>query len=80
MNTDQLQGKWKQMKGTVKERWGKLTDDDIDVINGRSEQLVGKVQEKYGIAKEDAQKQVDDWMRSDTQTQREEDVERRRAS
>ena len=79
MNTDQLQGKWKQMKGTVKERWGKLTDDDIDVINGRNEQLVGKIQEKYGIAKEEAQRQVDEWMRSDTQTQKD-DFERRRAS
>ncbi len=66
MNTDQLQGKWKQMKGSVKERWGKLTDDDVNVINGRSDQLVGKIQEQYGIAKEEAQKQVDDWMRSDT--------------
>jgi len=79
MNTDQLQGKWKQMKGTVKERWGKLTDDDIDVINGRNDQLVGKIQEKYGIAKEEAQRQVDEWMRSDAQTQRD-DFEKRRAS
>jgi uncharacterized protein YjbJ (UPF0337 family) len=79
MNTDQLQGKWKQMKGSIKERWGKLTDDDIDVINGRNEQLVGKIQEKYGIAKEEAQRQVDEWMRSDTQTQKD-DFERRRAS
>ena len=79
MNTDQLQGKWKQMKGSIKERWGKLTDDDVDVINGRSEQLVGKIQEKYGIAKEDAQKQVDEWIRSDTHTQTD-DLERRRAS
>jgi uncharacterized protein YjbJ (UPF0337 family) len=79
MNTDQLQGKWKQMKGSVKERWGKLTDDEIDIINGRSDQLVGKIQEKYGIAKDDAQRQVDDWMRSDTETQRD-DLEKRRAS
>ena len=79
MNTDQLQGKWKQMKGSIKERWGKLTDDDIDIINGRNEQLVGKIQEKYGIAKEEAQRQVDEWMRSDTQTQKD-DFERRRAS
>jgi uncharacterized protein YjbJ (UPF0337 family) len=78
MNSDQLQGKWKQMKGTVKERWGKLTDDDIDVINGQNDQLVGKIQEKYGIAKEDAQRQVEDWLRSDTQ--KESDLERRRAS
>ena len=77
MNSDQLQGKWKQMKGSVKERWGKLTDDDIDVINGRNEQLVGKIQEKYGIAKEDAQRQVDEWMRMEP---RESELEKRRAS
>ena len=64
MNTDQLQGKWKQLKGSVKERWGNLTDDDIDVINGQRDQLVGRVQERYGIAKAEAQNQVDDWMRS----------------
>jgi uncharacterized protein YjbJ (UPF0337 family) len=61
MNRDQLKGKWKQIKGSVKERWGKLTDDDLDVINGQSEQLVGKIQERYGIAREAAQKQVDEW-------------------
>jgi uncharacterized protein YjbJ (UPF0337 family) len=77
MNSDQMQGKWKQMKGTVKERWGKLTDDDVDVINGQNDQLVGKIQEKYGIAKEEAQRQVEDWMREDS---REEEAERRRAS
>jgi uncharacterized protein YjbJ (UPF0337 family) len=77
MNSDQLQGKWKQMKGSVKERWGKLTDDDIDVINGQNDQLVGKIQEKYGIAKEEAQRQVEDWMRSDS---KDAEFERRRAS
>ena len=61
MNSDQLSGKWKQVKGSVKEKWGKLTDDDIDTINGQSEQLVGKIQEKYGIARDAAQKQVDEW-------------------
>ncbi len=61
MNSDQLKGKWKQMKGSVKERWGKLTDDDLDVIDGQSEQLVGKIQERYGIVREEAQKQVDEW-------------------
>jgi uncharacterized protein YjbJ (UPF0337 family) len=61
MNSDQLQGKWKQVKGSVKERWGKLTDDDINVIDGKHDQLIGKIQERYGIAKEAAQKQVDEW-------------------
>jgi uncharacterized protein YjbJ (UPF0337 family) len=84
MNSDQLKGKWKQVKGSVKERWGKLTDDDIDVINGQSEQLVGTIQERYGIAREAAQKQVDEWNAADA---READAadkpnleERRRAS
>ena len=63
MNSDQLQGKWKQMKGLIKERWGKLTDDDVDVVNGESEQLIGRLQERYGIEKAEAQKQVDEWMR-----------------
>jgi uncharacterized protein YjbJ (UPF0337 family) len=81
MNSDQFQGKWKQMKGSVKERWGKLTDDDVDVINGQSEQLVGKIQEKYGIAKEEAQRQVDEWSRADREAQeQQENLERRRAS
>jgi len=80
MNSDQLKGKWKQMKGSVKERWGKLTDDDVDIVNGRSDQLVGKIQEKYGIAKEEAQRQVDDWMRAESSAARDAEVERRRAS
>lgn len=63
MNTDTIQGNWKQFKGKVKERWGKLTDDHLDVINGKKDQLVGKVQEAYGVAREDAQRQVDDFAR-----------------
>jgi uncharacterized protein YjbJ (UPF0337 family) len=61
MNSDQLKGKWKQLKGSVKERWGKLTDDDLDVIDGQHDQLIGKVQERYGVAREVAQKQVEEW-------------------
>jgi len=64
MNSDQLAGKWKQMKGAAKQQWGKLTDDDLDVINGQNESLIGKLQERYGIAKEEAQKQVDQWVKS----------------
>ena len=64
MNSDQLQGKWKQIKGSVRERWGKLTDDDIEVIRGQRDQLIGRLQERYGMARVEAQKQVDDWMRS----------------
>ena len=75
MNSDQLKGKWKQMKGSVKERWGKLTDDDIDVIDGQHDQLIGKIQERYGVAREAAQKQVDEW---NGNFARESDLEERR--
>jgi len=61
MNWDQVKGNWKQFSGTVKVKWGKLTDDEIDQIAGRREILLGKIQEKYGIAKEEAEKQVKDW-------------------
>jgi uncharacterized protein YjbJ (UPF0337 family) len=61
MNSDQLQGKWKQLKGSVKEKWGELTDNDLDVINGQQTQLVGLIQQRYGITMEEAQKQVRDW-------------------
>jgi len=80
MNTDQLQGKWKQLKGSVKERWGNLTDDDVEVINGRRDQLIGRVQERYGIAKAEAQAQVDDWMRTNFDDTDVEQRERRKAS
>lgn len=58
MNWDQIEGKWTQTKGMVKEQWGKLTDDDVDQIAGKRDQLVGKVQERYGVARENAEKQV----------------------
>jgi uncharacterized protein YjbJ (UPF0337 family) len=61
MNWDQIEGKWKQMKGSVKQKWGKLTDDDLDVIAGKQDQLAGRIQERYGITKEEAAKQVRDW-------------------
>jgi len=61
MNSDELAGKWKQSLGKVKEKWGKLTDDDLTVINGKRDQLIGKIQERYGIAKEAAAKQVDEF-------------------
>jgi uncharacterized protein YjbJ (UPF0337 family) len=64
MNWDQIQGKWKQSLGKVKEKWGKLTDDDLTAINGQREELVGKIQERYGIAKDAAQKQVDEFTRA----------------
>lgn len=64
MNWDQIEGKWKQASGKVKEKWGKLTDDDLQMIRGKRDQLIGKVQERYGIAKDEAEHQVDEFSRS----------------
>jgi uncharacterized protein YjbJ (UPF0337 family) len=67
MNWDQIAGKWKQFKGDARTRWGKLTDDDLDVIEGNREKLVGKVQEKYGVEKEEADRQVNEFQESFSQ-------------
>ena len=63
MNEDMMRGQWTQFKGRVREQWGKLTDDDLDRIQGQSEQLIGRLQERYGWAREDAKREVDDWLR-----------------
>lgn len=63
MNWDRIEGNWKQAKGKVVEQWGKLTNDDLDVVAGRREQLTGKIQERYGVAKDEAERQVTDWER-----------------
>ena len=59
MNPDVLKGKWHQLKGDVKTKWGRLTDDDLGVVNGDVEKLVGRVQERYGYARDDAKREVD---------------------
>jgi len=64
MNWDRFEGNWKNLSGKLKEQWGKLTDDDINVVAGRRDQLAGKLQERYGIVKEDAEKQLAEWQRS----------------
>lgn len=61
MNKDEASGNWKQFKGKMKEKWGKLTDDDMQVIEGKRDQLVGKIQERYGYAKDEAEREVNDW-------------------
>ena len=61
MNKDTVEGNWKQLKGKVKEQWGKLTDDDFDVIAGKRDQLLGRIQERHGISRDEAEKQVKDW-------------------
>jgi len=62
MNEDVLKGKWMQIKGEVKSQWGKLTDDDLDRVEGDTEQLIGRVQERYGYAREDAKREVDSFL------------------
>jgi uncharacterized protein YjbJ (UPF0337 family) len=61
MNNDRAAGQWKQIKGKMKEQWGKLTDDEIDQLEGKSEQLAGKLQERYGIARDEAERQSKDF-------------------
>lgn len=64
MNTETMKGDWKQLKGKIKEKWGKLTDDDLKVIEGKNEQLAGRLQERYGIAKEKAEKEAEAFYRA----------------
>jgi uncharacterized protein YjbJ (UPF0337 family) len=82
VNWEEAKGRWNQTKGAVKKQWGKLTDNDLAVIDGQRERLVGKIQEKYGIAKEEADQQVKTW-ESMKMNERLEDVqseEKRKAS
>ena len=58
LNWDRIAGKWKQMKGSLRERWGKLTEDELDQLAGKRDKLVGKIQEQYGISKDEAERQV----------------------
>ncbi|WP_136637213.1 CsbD family protein [Pseudooceanicola onchidii] len=62
MNWDQIEGNWKQIKGEAQVQWGKLTNDDLDVVAGNREKLEGKLQERYGYAKDEAKREVDDFM------------------
>jgi uncharacterized protein YjbJ (UPF0337 family) len=61
MNWDQIEGSWKEMKGKAKQRWGKLTDDDLDVIAGKRDELIGKVQKRLGCEREQAEREVEAW-------------------
>lgn len=64
MGWDQIAGKWKGLKGQIREKWGKLSDDELDVIAGKRDQLLGKLQEKYGWAKDEAEKQITEWQKN----------------
>src|SRR3546814_20174297 len=64
MNWDQVAGNWKQLKGVAKEKWGRLTDDDLEMMAGQRDQLIGRLQEHYGMAREEAEKEADRWATS----------------
>jgi len=78
VNWDQVQGKWNRLKGSVKERWGKLTDDDLDIIAGKQDQLAGKIQERYGITREQAQREIELWWNSQQPTSETPETDKRR--
>ncbi|HLV86671.1 MAG TPA: CsbD family protein [Candidatus Sulfotelmatobacter sp.] len=78
MNSDEMRGKWNQFKGSVKQKWGKLTDDDIKQIEGNRDVLLGKIQERYGITKEKAEQELNDWKVPTTVS--EEDYPKRKVS
>lgn len=61
LNWDTIRGNWNQLKGEIKQQWGRLTDDDMAQVMGNRDELVGKVQERYGITREAAERQVDEW-------------------
>ena len=64
MNWDQIEGEWKEVKGKIREKWGKLTDDDLAIVGGKREKLAGLLQKKYGITKEEVRKQLADFERN----------------
>jgi uncharacterized protein YjbJ (UPF0337 family) len=62
MNTEILKGKWNELKGKVKERWGDLTNDDLDQAEGNRDQLIGRIQQRYGVARDQAERELDDFL------------------
>ncbi len=71
MNWDQIAGKWKQFSGSARQRWGNLTDNDWEAIAGRKDVLIGIIRERYGVAKEEAEKQADEWLRAQKESDHE---------
>lgn len=64
MNWDRIEGNWKQFKGKIQQQWGHLTNDDLDKIAGKRTELAGRLQERYGYAKEQAEREIDSWLKS----------------
>jgi uncharacterized protein YjbJ (UPF0337 family) len=64
MNWDRVEGNWKQFKGQVQQKWGKLTKDDLDVIEGKRKELAGRIQQRYGLAQDEVEREIDNWLTS----------------
>jgi uncharacterized protein YjbJ (UPF0337 family) len=64
MNWDRIEGNWKEFRGKVQQQWGKLTDDDFDLIRGKRTELAGRLQQRYGIARDQAEREIDSWLRN----------------
>jgi uncharacterized protein YjbJ (UPF0337 family) len=77
MNWDQIEGTWKQFTGSARERWGKLTDSDLETLSGKKDQLIGRIQERYGIAQAEAEKQADEWSAAQKESKSEKAAARR---
>ena len=74
MNWDRIEGNWKQFKGNAKAKWGKLTDDELDVIAGKRDQLIGRIQEAYGLTKEATERQIAQWQADQKEARMAEEV------
>jgi uncharacterized protein YjbJ (UPF0337 family) len=64
MNWDRIEGNWKQFKGQVRQQWGKLTDDDMEFVEGKRTELAGRIQQRYGVARDQAEREIDTWLKS----------------
>lgn len=64
MNWDRIAGKWKRVQGKIRQRWGKLTADEFEVVAGSRDELIGRIQARYGVAHDAAERRVDDWLES----------------
>jgi uncharacterized protein YjbJ (UPF0337 family) len=63
MNWDKIEGKWKELKGQARSKWGKLTDDDLEAVAGKKDELVGRLQQRYGMRRDAAEAEVDGWIK-----------------
>jgi uncharacterized protein YjbJ (UPF0337 family) len=63
MNWDRIEGNWQQLQGKIRQQWAKLTDDDVELVEGKRTELAGRIQQRYGVARDEAERQIDSWMK-----------------